>query len=244
MRTLIVIPAFNEQEALPGVLKELASRVPEYDVLVVNDGSSDHTPELARSAGVIVADLPFNLGIGGALRTGFRCAVEDGYDRVVQFDGDGQHDPDEIPILLRALDQGADLVVGSRFAADESSYEVGRIRSGAMRSLRLTVKLLSGQRFSDPSSGFRSFSRPMLDFFARTYPVEYMDSVEALLLACYAGFTVVETPVAMRRRTGGTASNRNIKLLYHYLRLMIVLLSTAPVGARRTRADRRGSGEG
>ena len=235
VRTLIVIPAYNEEAALPAVLKELAAHAPEHDVLVVDDGSSDATSEVARAAGVTLAPLAFNLGIGGALRTGFRYAVAHDYDRAVQFDADGQHDPTEIATILRALEDGADLVVGSRFAADQTSYRVGFVRGGAMRLLRLAVGLLAGQSFSDTSSGFRAFSRPMLEFFARSYPVEYMDSVEALLLACYAGYTIVETPVAMRQRGAGSASNRNLKLVYHYCRLVAVMLSTAPVRGRRSR---------
>ena len=232
-RTLVIIPAYNEQEAIPGVLKELADRVPEYDVLVVDDGSTDRTAEVARAAGVRVASLPYNLGIGGALRTGFLFAVRNDYERAMQFDADGQHDAAEIEKLMAAADAGADLVIGSRFATGETTYEVGRVRSTAMRFLRLTVKFVSGQGISDTSSGFRAFSRPMLDFFARNYPVEYMDSVEALLLACHAGFRVVETPVLMRKRTGGSPSSRSFRLLYHYVRLLIVLVTTASVRGRR-----------
>ncbi len=237
MRTLIVIPAFNEQEALPAVLKELAARAPEHDLLVVDDGSTDATTQVADDAGVKVATLPFNLGVGGALRTGFRYAVDNGYDRVVQFDADGQHDPAEIARLLPELDAGADMVIGSRFASGATTYEVGRVRSGAMRILRLAVKLLSGQTITDTSSGFRGFSRPVLEYFSRNYPQEYLgDTVEALLLAAYAGYQVAEVPVAMRARGGGVPSSRNLKLLYHYLRLLIVLISTTSVRSRRRAA--------
>lgn len=228
-RTLIIIPAWNESEALPAVLGELAAVIPECDVLVVDDGSSDDTAAVAERLGATVARLPFNLGIGGALRTGFRYALRNGYERAVQFDADGQHDAREVGRLLQALDGGADMVIGGRFAGDEQTYSVGRVRGGAMRLLRLGVTLLSGRRFSDTSSGFRAFSRPVLELFARTYPAEYMDSVEALLLACYAGFEVVEVPARMRHRQAGAASNRNFKLIYHYLRLLIVMVTTAPL---------------
>ena len=227
-RTLVVIPAYNEQDAIPGVLADLAAHVPDFDVLVVDDGSSDATAEAALRCGAPVARLPFNLGVGGALRTGFRYAVENGYDRVVQFDGDGQHEAAEIATLLTALDGGADLVVGSRFSQTSHAYEVGRIRSGGMRLLRLAVTVLAGQPFTDTSSGFRGFSRPMIEYFARTYPIEYLgDTVEALLLACYAGFCVVEAPVTMRHRETGVPSTRNLRLLYHYVRLLIVLVTSA-----------------
>jgi glycosyltransferase involved in cell wall biosynthesis len=226
-RALVIIPALNEEAALPGVLADLAAKCPDLDVLVVDDGSRDRTAEVARAAGVLVAPLPYNLGIGGALRTGFRYALRAGYDRAVQFDGDGQHDPAEIAKLLTVLDEGADMAVGSRFAGQKSDYTVGLVRRRAMRLLRFTVRVLSGRSFSDTSSGFRAFNRETLTLFSTTYPVEYMDSVEALLIAVYAGLRVVEVPIQMRRRAAGTASNRNFKLIYHYLRLFVVLISSA-----------------
>lgn len=225
--TLVIIPAFNEEEALPGVLAELRKR-PGLDVIVVDDGSVDRTAAVAAAQGVPVLSLPFNLGIGGALRTGFLYAVRHGYGRAVQFDGDGQHDPDEIPALLGALEDGADMVVGSRFAGKSASYTVSRVRARAMGLLRFTMKTLSGQQFTDTSSGFRAFNREVLEYFARTYPSEYMESVEALLLACAAGFRVAEVPVNMSDREAGTPSNRRWRLVYHYLRLLIVLIASAP----------------
>lgn len=234
-RTLIIIPAFNEEGPLPSTLADLRTAAPQFDVLVVDDGSTDSTSAVAANAGVTVARLPYNLGIGGALRTGFQYAVRRGYDRAVQFDADGQHDATEIRHLLEALDSGADMAIGGRFAQEEITYEVGRVRGTAMRLLRLGVIALAGKRYSDTSSGFRAFSSPVLELFARTYPAEYMDSVEALLLACYAGFDVVEVPTTMRPRQGGTASNRNLKLIYHYLRLLIVMVSTAPLRRIRVR---------
>lgn len=240
-RTLVILPAFNEEEALSGVLKELAVTCPQLDVLVVDDGSTDRTAEVARAEGVPVAVLPFNLGVGGALQTGFRYAVGHGYGRAVQFDADGQHDPSQVPALLAALDEGADLVIGSGEAAAEpgSEYDVGRLRGGAMGVLRLAVRLLSGRSFSDTSSGFRAFSAPLLDFYAAEYPNEYLgDTVEALLLACQAGFRVVEVPVSMRVRAGGTPSTQNLKLIYHYLRALLSLVSRTPI-RQRERAMRR-----
>lgn len=235
--TLIIIPAYNEEAALPAVLAELRAAVPRFDVLVVDDGSDDNTASVAKAAGADVARLPFNLGIGAALRTGFRYAVQHEYARAVQFDADGQHHATEIFRLLNALDEGADMAIGGRFAGETIDYDVGRVRSGAMRLLRVAVLILSGRRYSDTSSGFRAFSGPVLKLFARTYPAEYMDSVEALLLACYAGFDVVEVPTTMRHRQAGLASNRNFKLLYHYLRLLIVIVTTAPVRSVRARAQ-------
>lgn len=233
-RTLIIIPAFNEEQALPGVVAELRHHTEGADILVVDDGSTDNTSQVGRDVGVTVACLPFNLGTGGALRTGFRYAVGHGYTRAIQFDADGQHDPAEIANLVAALDRGTDLVVGSRFRS-QSNYPAGRLRSRGMRHLALALRLLSGRTFTDTSSGFRGFSRPMIDFFAHSYPVEYLsDTVEALLLACYAGFRVDEVPVVMRLRNSGQPSTRNLKLLYHYVRVVIVLLSSA---SRRGRME-------
>ncbi len=236
--TLIIIPAYNEEESLPTVLKELREQTPELDVLVVSDGSTDRTAIVADAAGVPVAELPYNLGIGGALRTGFTYAVRKGYQRAVQFDADGQHDPLQVAVLLRELDGGADMAVGSRFAEGGAvTYSVGRIRRIAMKVLEMIVRAVAGQRFSDTSSGFRAFSRPMLEYFAATYPVEYMDSVEALVLACNAGFTVTEVPVNMRGRTGGAPSTRKFKLVYYYVRLLVVLLTSGTRQSSRARAN-------
>src|SRR4051794_39483860 len=209
-RTLVIIPAFNEEESLGPVLTELTAVVPPGDVLVVSDGSIDLTAQVARDAGVTVVELPFNLGIGGALRAAFKYAVRNGYRRGVQFDADGQHDPDEIAALERGLDAGADLVIGSRFATDGVvTYRVGRARRLAMTFLARFVRALIHRRLTDTSSGFRGFSARALEYFARTYPIEYLDSVEALVMADAAGLTIAEVPVRMRERFSGQPSARN-----------------------------------
>lgn len=237
-RTLLIIPAYNEEAALPDILEEVDRVLPHIDVLVVDDGSRDATSAVARAGGATVATLPFNLGVGGALRTGFRYALRQGYDQAVQLDGDGQHDPAEVPRLLDALERGADLAVGSRFAGDEASYRVGHTRGGAMWLLRLLTSGLSGQRLTDASSGFRGFARPTLELFASSYPVDYLgDTVEALLLASYAGLRVVEVPVEMRDRSGGQPSTRSIRLVYHYVRVLLTVMLTATPGNRRREAS-------
>lgn len=245
-RTLVIIPAFNEEASLPRVLEELATAGTDLDVLVVDDGSTDRTAEVARDAGAMVAPLPFNLGVGGALRTGFKFAVAREYDRALQLDADGQHDPGDIERLLAGLDEGADMVIGSRFVSTEptdaagsggSAYRVGRVRGGGMRLLRFAVRALAGKAITDTSSGFRAFSQPMLAFFSTNYPIDYLgDTVEALILAVYGGFEVAEIPVVMRERSAGQPSSRNLRLVYHYVRLVIALTMTAPVKLRRRMA--------
>lgn len=239
--TLIIIPAKDEQEALPSVLANLAATVPELDVVVIDDGSTDATAAVARAGGAAVLSLPFNLGIGGALRTGFRYAVREGYERGVQFDADGQHDSTQIAALLAALDDGADMVIGNRFGGQSHTYELGRVRAGAMGLMRFVVRQFSGQRFTDTSSGFRGFSRDVLELFAREYPAEYMESVEALLLASAEGFRVDEVPIQMHNRELGQASNQRLKLIYHYLRLLLVITAQA---TPRKRARRRSAQAG
>lgn len=235
-RTLIIIPALNEEASLHDVLKDIEVHAPGCDVLVVDDGSEDDTFRVAVEAGVKVARLPFNLGVGGALRTGLRYAVANGYLRAVQFDADGQHQAGEIAKLLEGLDDGLDLVIGSRFASSTASYRVGAVRGGGMYVLRAVLRVLAAQRFTDPSSGFRAFSAPMVSYFARTCPVEYLsDTVEALLLAVYDGFEVGEIPVRMRQRQEGRPSNRNLMLMFHFLRLLIVIVFTASRRGRRNR---------
>jgi glycosyltransferase involved in cell wall biosynthesis len=227
-RTLVIIPAWNEEQALPETLAELARVRADLDVLVVSDGSTDRTADVARAAGAAVVELPFNLGIGGALQTGFRYAVRNGYQRAVQFDADGQHDPAEIVVLLDGLDSGADMVVGSRFGAGTVEYRVGPVRRSAMRLLHFSINAMTHRDFSDTSSGFRAFDRDVLELFAQTYPVEFMDSAESLLQACRAGMNVTEIPTRIRERQAGTPSTRNFRLVYHYLRLLVTILSQVP----------------
>jgi glycosyltransferase involved in cell wall biosynthesis len=232
--TIAVIPAFNESAALPGTIADLRSVHPEIDIVVVDDGSSDDTTAVAQQLGVDVLRLPFNLGIGGALRCGFRFAVRRGYERAFQFDADGQHLASEVDALLAPLDDGADMVVGVRFGGSGTDYAVGRSRRAAMGLLRTLARWLTGRRLADTSSGFRSFSRPMLERFAEEYPLEYMDSVEALIMALREGYDVREVPVQMQHRAAGQASNRRFRLAYHYVRLLVVLGAS-----RRTRSAAR-----
>ncbi len=230
-RVLVIIPAYNEEASLGAVLAELVEVVPRRDVVVVSDGSVDRTVEVARRAGVAVVELPFNLGIGGALRAGFKFAVRHGYPRAVQFDADGQHDPAEIGALNRGLESGADLVIGSRFAdGGRVGYRVGRLRRAAMGLLARFVRTLIRQDLTDTSSGFRGFSARTLEYFATTYPIEYLDSVEALVIAHAAGLTICEVPVHMRDRVSGQPSARNVRLVYYYLRLLVVM--TIRIGQR------------
>lgn len=243
--TLVIIPAFNEEQALPAVLRELRDSVPDWHVLVVDDGSSDATAEVARRGGARVARLPFNMGVGAALRTGFRYAERTGMDRCVQVDADGQHGIGDIVRLVGELDasDAPDMVVGSRFAGSDRDdrFQVGRVRGLAMRILRGAVTILTGVTFTDTSSGFRAFGRRSIVLFARKYPRDYLsDTVEALILASYDGLVVREVPVVMNERQAGVPSAQGPRLAYHYVRVLMSLAITISLRGRRAQRARKG----
>jgi glycosyltransferase involved in cell wall biosynthesis len=216
-------------------LRELRTVAPDLDVVVIDDGSIDDTAQAARLGGAELVTLPFNVGVGGAVRAGLRYAERQGYQRAVVLDADGQHDASSIRDLLGALDAGADMAVGSRFASELGDYGVTRLRKRAMRFLSFVVRVITGQRFTDTTSGFRAFDREVIELLARDYPAEYLaDTVEALLLVLYAGHRVVEVATPMRPRAAGRPSTRRLALVANYLRLLIGILGSASHRARRT----------
>ena len=229
---LAVVPAYNEEESLPSVLAELTSLEltdgRALRVAVVDDGSSDRTAEVASAAGAEVLRLPFNLGVGGAVRTGLRFALAEDADRVVVLDADGQHGADDIEALLAALDGGASMAIGSRFADPDSDYGMSRTRRAAQRLLNRVVRSATGFEATDATSGFRAFDRDVVAFLADNYPVEYLaDTVEVIVLVRRAGYDVVEVPVTMQARHGGQPSKTSFGLVFNYLRLLVGVAGTA-----------------
>ncbi|MGF1426344.1 glycosyltransferase family 2 protein [Kitasatospora sp. LaBMicrA B282] len=224
-RVLIILPAWNEEEGLPSVLREIQEQLPYVDTLVVDDGSSDSTAAVAKAAGSAVAQLPFNLGVGGAMRLGYRYAQQHGYDVAIQVDADGQHDPAYIPALLEKLAEGeADLVIGARFAGD-GNYKVRGPRQWAMKLLSVVLSRITRTKLTDTTSGFRACNRQLIEFFARWYPVEYLgDTIESMVGAARTGFTVRQVPVAMRARTTGRPSASPVKAMIYLARAGLVLL--------------------
>lgn len=220
-RLLVMVPALNEEATIRSVV-DAARDALGCDVLVVDDGSTDGTAAEAERAGAIVVSLPFNLGVGGALRTALRFAARNGYGRVVQLDGDGQHDAREALRLLDELDRGGhDIVVGSRFAA---GYDVGRSRRVTMRFLARLVSRRLAVNVTDTTSGFRAMGPRAIRLFSEHYPVDYLsDTVEALLMAGDSGLSVAEINVQMHQRQGGQPSAAGAKSLYHLARLMLAL---------------------
>jgi glycosyltransferase involved in cell wall biosynthesis len=205
-RTLVVMPAFNEAASVGGVVAEVFAGIPNASVLVVDDGSTDGTRASALAAGAMVATLPFNLGVGGAMRVGFRYALENGFQAVVQIDADGQHDPTSVPALLKELEH-ADLVLGARFAG-EGRYKMRGPRRWASVVLAAILSRTSHAKLTDTTSGFRASGPRAIRLFARHYPAEYLgDTIESLVLASRAGLTIRQVPVAMRSRLGGVPSH-------------------------------------
>jgi len=221
-KLLVIIPALNEEATVADVVRSAVDQLG-CDVLVVDDGSTDGTSPKARAAGAHVLHHPFNLGVGAAIRSGLRYAVDNGYDRVVQIDSDGQHLATEAAKLVEHLDaEGIDLVVGSRFQA---GYETGRLRRASMRLLARSVSNRVGVRLTDVTSGFRAFGPRAVAGFARSYPTPYLsDTVEALLLAGDWGLQIAELPVVMRERQGGQRSAGSLRSSFHLLRLTLVLV--------------------
>lgn len=222
-RTLIVMPALNEEASVGAVVREVQATLPGVACLVVDDGSSDATAREASAAGAIVASLPFNVGVGGAMRLGFNYALAHGFDNVVQVDSDGQHDPAGVTALVEGLDD-SDIVLGARFAG-EGDYSVRGPRRWAMVVLSSILSRLARTRLSDTTSGFRASGPRAVRLFADHYPSEYLgDTIESLVIAMRAGCTVKQVPVAMRPRAGGTPSHDPVKAAAYLGRAMIALL--------------------
>ena len=231
---LVVIPAFNEEGSVGAVVT--AVRAIGYPALVVDDGSLDRTSDAAGAAGAIVLRLPVNLGVGGALRCGFRYAVTHGYRVVVQCDADGQHDPAQIATLLDAMrEHDAQLVVGSRFASGSGTYETGRVRRMVMRRLARMASRRTGVTITDATSGFRAIGGNLLGAFASSYPTEYLgDTIESLARAGRAGYRVVEVPAEMRAREVGVSTASSISSAWYLVRVVaaVWLQRYRPTGRR------------
>lgn len=218
---LVIVPALNESASIAAVVGDARATMG-ADVVVVDDGSLDGTADIARAAGATVLRHPYNLGVGGAIRTALRYAEEHGYRDVVQLDGDGQHLAAEALRLVEARRaDDVDLVVGSRFAA---GYRLGRGRRFTMRVLARIVSKRLGAPITDTTSGLRAMGPRAVALFARTYPLDYLsDTVEALLLAGDAGLVVREIDVTMRQRQGGQPSSGALRSMYHLVRLLLVV---------------------
>ena len=237
MKSLIIIPAFNEAGRIGRVVAGVRKAVPDVPVLVVDDGSSDDTVAVARRAGARVVALPFNLGAGVAAQTGYKLAVREGYDCVAQLDGDGQHEPADLPALLGVIARReADVAIGSRFLGD-GDYQPGFVRRIGMGLFGLLAWLVTGTRFSDVTSGFRALSGDVVRFVATEwYPTDYADA-DVLITLRRAGFRLAEVPVRMYPRAGGRSMHAGLAPVYYVFK-MLLSVSLAPL--RREASVRKG----
>ncbi len=213
-KVLVIIPAFNEEASLEKVVREVKSSDPHFDILIVNDASTDRTATVAKNLGVTVVNLPFNLGIGGAVQTGFKYARRNDYDIAVQVDADGQHDASYLSQLIEPVVSGqTDLCIGSGFL-HESNLKPPFLRHVGIRFFSWLTSRISGQQITDCSSGFRALGRKSFEYFADSYPVDFPDA-EALIAAHKAGLRVSEIGVKFRPRDSGVSSLRNWRMLYY-----------------------------
>ena len=222
-KVLIIIPAYNESEAISGVLTALREQTPDYDVLVVNDGSTDNTADVVRRhPGVNLVQLPFNMGIGSTVQTGYKYAVHNGYDIAVQCDADGQHPVHQLPKIINAVLEGkGDMVIGSRYVAD-TDYVPSFFRRVGKSLLSRIVDSVVGGGITDTTSGFRAMNRAVFKTFARTYPDDYPEA-EALVIMHKHGLKAVEVPVDMQPRQGGESSINATRAAYYIIKVSLAI---------------------
>lgn len=223
-KVLVVIPAYNEAENIVSTVKTVTDQG--FDYVVVNDGSTDNTLAVCRESNINVLDLPQNLGIGGAVQAGHKYAQRFGYDIDIQVDGDGQHDPSFIPLLVEQIEAGADLVIGSRFLKETDGFQSTFMRRVGITWLSLVIKAVTGKKITDPTSGFRASGRRAIDLFCKNYPIDYPEP-DSIVSAMKQGLTVGEVSVLMRERQGGTSSIGGFKSIYYMIKVTLAILIAA-----------------
>jgi glycosyltransferase involved in cell wall biosynthesis len=221
-RRIAIVPALNEERSIGRVIDEIRAFDPGFDIVVVDDGSVDRTAAVAAERGAHVVRLPFNLGIGGAMQTGYRYAFEHGFELAVQIDGDGQHDPAELPAILAPVLSGeADMVVGSRFAGS-GGYRVPLLRRLGTRLFAWTISAVVRQRVTDTTSGFRAVNREGIALFAADYPHDYPE-VEATVMVVKHRLRLREVPVSMRERAAGRSSITALRSFYYMVKVLLAI---------------------
>jgi len=222
-KLLIIIPAFNEEATIEGVIASIKRHVPGSDIVVVNDGSRDRTAERAASGGAVVLSHLYNLGIGATMQTGYKYAQLHGYDIAVQVDADGQHPAEQIERLVKPVMEGkADLVVGSRFLG-EGDYRPSIARGAGMVFFSNLVSAIIRAKITDTTSGFRAAGKRCIEYFSSRYPDDYPE-VEALVLLHKKGFSIMEVPVSMAERAGGRSSITPLRSVYYMVKVLLAIL--------------------
>lgn len=222
MKSLVIIPAYNEEKSIEKVVQDIRENAPSFDYIIVNDCSTDGTLALCREKGFEVLNLPVNLGIGGAVQTGYLYALKNGYDAAVQFDGDGQHDAGYLDVMLEMMvREQADMVIGSRFLKKEGFQSSG-IRRLGIRYFAALIKALTGRTVTDPTSGMRLGNRRVIAYFAKNYPKDYPEP-ESVVAILRHGYKVLEYPVLMRRREEGISSISPSRSLYYMVKVTLAI---------------------
>ncbi len=223
MKKLVIIPAYNEQESIEQTVENIRKNAPDFDYLVVNDGSTDNTLAVCRKAGIPCLKLPVNLGIGGTVQAGYLYGVRHGYDLAVQIDGDGQHDAAFLDMMAQALvDNQADMVIGSRFITREGFQSSGLRRIG-IRHFSILIRLLTGHTITDPTSGMRMVNRDVMKVYARDYPKDYPEPESAVQILT-RGYKILEVPVIMNERKGGVSSINLKNSVYYMIKVTLSII--------------------
>lgn len=225
MKTLLIIPAYNEEENILATVKKIQEYSKEVDYVVVNDGSTDNTEKILKDNNINTIKLVNNLGIGGAVQTGYKYAYENQYDIAIQFDGDGQHDVNYIPNICESLINGqADMCIGTRYLDKTSSeFQSTFMRRLGSNILTICIKLFTGKKITDPTSGFRAVNKKVIEEFAKNYPTEYPEP-ESTVSLLVSGYTVKEVPVSMNERTGGVSSIRLWKSIDYMTKVVLAII--------------------
>ena len=224
MRTLIIIPAYNEEASIVSVVHNVIEAG--YDYLVINDGSKDRTLDICRKFGFNVLNLPRNLGIGGAVQAGHLYALQHGYDIDIQFDGDGQHDAAYLSSLVNAIEQGADIAIGSRYLRENNGFKSTFMRRIGIKWLSFWIHLFSRHTVTDATSGFRACGKRAIELFSTTYPYDYPEP-ESIVTALCHGLNVAEVPVVMHERQGGQSSISPLKGAYYMIKVTLAIAISA-----------------
>lgn len=231
MRTLVIIPAYNEAENIVNTVTTLTTTCPFVDYVIINDCSKDDTAKICKENGYNFVSLPINLGIGGGMQTGYKYAMENGYDIAIQFDGDGQHNAEYIKDIIKPIEDGeADLVIGSRFINKEG-FQTSFMRRLGINVLGAVLRICGKVKVTDATSGFRAASRPVIEFFSNYYAQDYPEP-ESIIATSVSGFRVKEVPVVMNERTAGVSSISSFKSVYYMIKVTLAILIYKLVGKR------------
>ena len=231
MRTLIIIPCYNEQETISALYREICEKT-QYDVIVVNDCSTDDSRTILQQENIPHLDLPLNLGIGGAVQVGYRYALRNGYDIAVQVDGDGQHDPGQVRVITLPIEQEkADLVIGSRFI-NKSGFQSSTMRRVGIKFFRFLIYCMSGKHITDATSGFRALNRKSMHIFNDYYAMDYPEP-ESNMLAIKNKLRVYEIPVTMRERQGGVSSINALQPIYYMIKVSLGIIISSTIRVKK-----------